>query len=413
MNSANAKHQWDRPRIIALGVSGASWLLAIGLSFHESEHAQILGRYSWKYFALLSGAWGLALALSLTGAEKRLEQACAKLFHLTLLLVSLGVTCGMLEVWIRIADPLGISYYEGAARYQFDKVADPDLIFRHPRSRQARYQGADVRYNELGLRDDPIAPKSKEEYRILFLGDSVTFGWGVAQDQIFTARLQRLLAAKFEHPIRVINTGVGGYDTAQEVTYFKSAGLALKPDTVALVYVPNDVEINTGPFDPWSSRSFRNKSLPEIVNLLLGRSWLYRLVAHVFRYHSGEAMEFNSFQMVRGSEGWTASMKSLRELAEACKNGEIPLVLFYFRWKATPYNNALLEDVRATVAPILVQDMGEWFAGRDLQRYLNSKVDIHPNSAGHKVIAENLAVQLSAMKLIPHSVSWVQPGSDR
>jgi len=412
MNSANARHPWDRPRIIALGVSGASWLLAIGLSFHESEHAQVLGRYSWKYFAVLSGAWGLALALSVTDAEKWLERAYAKRFQLTLLLISLGVTFGVLEALIRITDPLGISYYEEAARYQFDKVADPDLIFRHPRSWQSRYQGADVRYNEMGLRDDPIGPKSKGEYRILFLGDSVPFGWGVAQDQIFTARLQRLLAAKSEHLIRVINTGVGGYDTVQEVTYFKSVGLALKPDMVALLYVSNDVEINTGPFDPWSSRSFRNKTLPEILNLLLGKSWLYRLVAHVSRYHSGEATEFNSFQMVRGSEGWTASMKSLRDLAETCKNAEIPLVMFYFRWKATPYNNALLEDLRAAVAPIPVQDMGEWFAGRDLQRYLNSKVDIHPNSAGHKVIAENLAVQLSAMKLIPHSVSRVQPGSD-
>jgi len=243
-------------------------------------------------------------------------------------------------------------------------------------------------------------PKRKEEYRILVLGDSVTFGPGVAQDQIFTSRLQRILTERTQRPIRVINTGVGGYNTVQENAFFKSQGLSLAPDMVILVYVTNDIETIKGPFDPWSERSFRGKSPPQIINLLLQKSWLFRLVRHVYRYRLGETTDLESYRRQRETPGWLASMRALRDMSDACSDINIPLYTFYFTWKATPYNSALLEDVKKALFPNNVQDMGGWFVGRDLQQYVNSKVDAHPNSQGHKVIADNVADYLLSARLL-------------
>ena len=139
-------------------------------------------------------------------------------------------------------------------------------------------------YNERGLRDRPILPKAEGEYRILALGDSMTFGWGVPQDQIFAFRLEQLLQARLQRPVRVINSGVGAYNTVQEVTYFKQEGVTFQPDLVMLTYVQNDIEENKGPFDPWAGDSLRGKSLPDMVYkdvgetlvLSIGESYLSR-----------------------------------------------------------------------------------------------------------------------------------------
>ncbi len=132
-------------------------------------------------------------------------------------------------------------------------MADEHLVFRHKPSWETRYGDVLVTYNERGLRDRPILPKAEGEYRILALGDSVTFGWGVPQNQIFAFRVEQLLQGRLQRPVRVINSGVGGYNTVQEVTYFKQEGITFQPDLVMLTYIQNDIEENDQrPFDPWT-----------------------------------------------------------------------------------------------------------------------------------------------------------------
>ena len=336
----------------------------------------------------------LAVTISIANLEILSKKIYARRQTLILFLASLFLAFGSIEACIRIADPLGISYYKEASRYHLEKIAAPELVYRHRPSWQTTYQGVEVRFNEHGLRDNTIQPKSRSEYRILVLGDSLTFGWGVAQGEIFTLRLQQMLAAKLRRPIRVVNTGVGSYNTVQQYTYLEKEGLSLDPDLVLLVYVSNDIEINEGLFDPWSARAFKDKSAPQVLLMLLWKSWLYRLVNHVYQYGSSRVSPGTSYDSVKGSQGWKASIGALKNIVDVSHNYGIPLVIFYFRWQATPFESALLEDVRTTVAPIPVEDISKWFANKQLHRYINSKVDSHPNSEGHKVIAENIASYL-------------------
>ena len=75
---------------------------------------------------------------------------------------------------------------------------------------------ADVRTNDLGFRDvrASIAPKAPGEFRIIVLGDSITFGPGLEYDQIYTSQLEAAL--RRTHPeVRVINLSVEGYNVIQ------------------------------------------------------------------------------------------------------------------------------------------------------------------------------------------------------
>lgn len=90
----------------------------------------------------------------------------------------------------------------------------------------------DYRTNARGLRDDD-APYEKPPgtYRIVLLGDSRTFGFGVPVEKHFS----RLLEGYFRD-LEVINLGVSGYGVDQELLVLRDQGLRYQPDLV-MAYV--------------------------------------------------------------------------------------------------------------------------------------------------------------------------------
>ncbi|MFQ5702125.1 MAG: SGNH/GDSL hydrolase family protein [Acidobacteriota bacterium] len=95
--------------------------------------------------------------------------------------------------------------------------------------------------NGLGFRDrDHALDKPPGVYRILVLGDSITKGLGVPdKERIFPAVLERKLDES-GLTSEVINFGVEGYNTQQEVETLEEKGLVYKPDLVVLAYSLND-----------------------------------------------------------------------------------------------------------------------------------------------------------------------------
>jgi hypothetical protein len=84
--------------------------------------------------------------------------------------------------------------------------------------------------------------KSDNVFRIAVLGDSFTFGWGVEEDKIFVSVMRQILqeyAGKSMH-VEVMNLGVPGYSTFQQVAAFEEKALEFKPDLVLVYFVEND-----------------------------------------------------------------------------------------------------------------------------------------------------------------------------
>jgi hypothetical protein len=97
----------------------------------------------------------------------------------------------------------------------------------------------EVRINSKGLRDAERAyAKPPGRRRILCLGDSFTFGYGVDQSQAFAAKLENLLIADEAGSVgwEVINAGVPGTGTAHQLAYFQFEGYRYQPDYVLLVF---------------------------------------------------------------------------------------------------------------------------------------------------------------------------------
>lgn len=105
-----------------------------------------------------------------------------------------------------------------------------------------RYQHGTItiQTNDAGLRDENYPIKRNNRKRLLVLGDSFVWGWGVAAEKRFT----ELLEAR--HPgWEVINAGMSGYSTDQEYLYYTERGHLFQPDAVLLLLYGNDYEGNT------------------------------------------------------------------------------------------------------------------------------------------------------------------------
>jgi hypothetical protein len=95
-----------------------------------------------------------------------------------------------------------------------------------------------VEHNAWGFRSPPVTPEKPDGvFRVLSLGDSMTYGIGVQQDETFSAVLQSL-----DPRLEVINTGVNGYGTSQELLLLREDGLQFHPDLVLVAFFWNDVE---------------------------------------------------------------------------------------------------------------------------------------------------------------------------
>jgi len=98
--------------------------------------------------------------------------------------------------------------------------------------------------NSLGLRG-PEVPTVKPEgvQRIVVVGDSFVWGWGIDDGQTFPDQLG---AGRSDR--QIINLGVIGYGLLQEMQYFQRMAAALAPDAVVLSFCENDVVATTVDF---------------------------------------------------------------------------------------------------------------------------------------------------------------------
>jgi hypothetical protein len=139
-----------------------------------------------------------------------------------------------LEVFLRLVDLRELRIFPEAARQPVEH--DAELGWAPVPN---KVQSADIRINSIGLRDVELEPAGKPT--VAFVGDSFVFGLGVKAEQRFTDLLRRDLPE-----MRVVNVGVAGYGTDQELLLLKRLWPKLEPRVVVLIVcVDNDHEDNS------------------------------------------------------------------------------------------------------------------------------------------------------------------------
>lgn len=168
----------------------------------------------------------------------------------------------------------------------------PDRTLRHVPGLDHVYSRQEfsnrVVYNSDGLRGREIpASRRPGGIRVLFIGDSFVEGKQVGEEEVLTAAFERLAGAA-GIPVEVINAGVGGTGTAEELILWERFGRTLKPDVVVLGFYANDVRNNVdhGLYGLRDGRAIPLKDPPlpnarwiyDARKFLASRSHLYMLV---------------------------------------------------------------------------------------------------------------------------------------
>jgi lysophospholipase L1-like esterase len=247
--------------------------------------------------------------------------------------------------------------------------------------------GTTVHTNALGMRGPAVArAKPEGVVRIAAVGDSFTFGLGVADDQTFPSHLQTLLeGALGSGRCEVLNFGVSGYSSAEEALVVRDKALAFDPDLILLCYVLNDPEVHS---DQPVHLAYHPTELWQRFNLtrLLAEAREDRDIARHgdwFRYLHHEPRH------------WSTVVAAFHDVRDACADAGVPVVLVLMplvdgaTWE--PYQPA---DLNAQVAD---EGRANGFEVLDLRiflaelcpspRSLRLPRDAHANGEGNALFA--------------------------
>jgi hypothetical protein len=256
-----------------------------------------------------------------------------------------------------------------------------------------------IRENTRGFREREFQrEKPKHAYRIAVIGDSLTWGQGIAEEDRFSNRLEQSLnqtSAVYE----VLNFGRPGANTADELEILINEVLPLRPDFVLLQWYTNDAEprdkswLKTGmgliPSN-YFSRLFRRNSL---LFWLLENRWMTlqdRVGLRVF-FEDAVLADFADPHGV----AWTEVRTTLWKFIDACqqKGVSIGIVLFsdsYYRQSKLDFlTDRVLKTCEATLIPCL--DLRQAFASyRGDVRLWASRLDPHPSALANSIATEQI-----------------------
>jgi hypothetical protein len=172
-------------------------------------------------------------------------------------IVSVAFSAAVVEIGARLIvtpEPAPSSTYGPHPEYIFTLV--PNSIGQNVvKISPAASKSIPIEISPQGLRDRVYGPKTKDEFRILMLGDSFTAGHATLLENSVPKCLERMLAQSgCSKRISVINAGVGGYGPWQERGFLAERGFPLEPDLVILQLLTiNDIEDSLSRENRWLS----------------------------------------------------------------------------------------------------------------------------------------------------------------
>lgn len=246
------------------------------------------------------------------------------------------------------------------------------------------------------------ADKPANVFRILSLGDSRTFGWGLDDAETYSRRLEQLLQQSIGtgRTVEVINAGVNAWSYSQMQVYFREEGLRLRPDFVIVA------EANL-----WTQFSEQNS--PEFVDRFLWRVRLKNFLRRFAAYHFFIEVQLQDFyarhrakfvpidpkqdqffkeqQQEDPDRVFYAAMENL--CLSAKTNGITPILLFLpFAGDLSATNESQVLRIKRRVADrvgVSLLDLTPELMPQGKALYLEDD-PVHLNARGNAIVAERL-----------------------
>jgi len=275
----------------------------------------------------------------------------------------------------------------------------------------------EIAINSLGFRDDMEIDIEKPEgtFRIITLGESSTFGWGVSSKDTYSKLFEKRLNESFSNPLtfQVINAGVPGYTAYQGVLLLKHKLIELSPDLIVVAYGWNHHYVypltDKERIKPVSPVALKLVSLARKFRIFQGLEELQRRANN------------KNKQKLKYRVSFEDTRKNLLDLIKMARLNNIEVILMTMQsnvltgqvsqWTLDTHSldndkdNMILRhkrinDTIKTVAQetgVALVDIAEEFRMLKIEdneelfyRPEDAVDDVHPNEFGHSIIAEEL-----------------------
>ncbi len=272
-----------------------------------------------------------------------------------------------------------------------------------------------ITHNSQGLRDREYPfERVAGRRRMLLLGSSFSWGFGVEQDEIYAEIVEA------RHPDwEIVNASVSGYGTDQELLYLKLRGRRFEPDVILLPVHQNDVAGNLLASRYWHNKPFferdadgelvlRNQSVP-------APDAKQRFQKFFFTQTSFFSSVYLRYEAVRGvwaraahagegakplsTEGFDLTRDLILAIDETAKQMGARLIVLLTPTFRDDWTSFISQELsHAGIAHLSLADA---FADPDSNVRLKFANDPHWNAAGHRVVADALEAFLLKEGVLP------------
>src|SRR5712671_6695438 len=296
---------------------------------------------------------------------------------------------------------------------------------------RGRFMGQPLLINSQGLRDyEHTRHKEPGTFRIVGVGDSSLFGWGVPIEDSGLKVLERRLNEKSRaHTFEVINFAVPGYNTAMEAETFVQRCLEYAPDLVLLNFNTNDYDVpnfmrlprdlatlRTSYLFDWAYSVYEGVMAVEREQLGVF-DFSHRTIAERQAAHLDEDPALpDEYRYMVGAKG---VVRALERLAAAARERHISVVVFsveaypgldptYERDEWRDGQRELLERESRRLGfhflntyPYYMNYLNQHPTANLATVFAVSEIDGHPNSLAHSIDAQAIFDYLVARQLLP------------
>jgi len=188
----------------------------------------------------------------------------------------------------------------------------PDIFQEHPTRGYSYVEGFQGHFPNANFSDIPISINSdgfrdrdfvvdKSDHRILVLGDSITFGAGIAASDRYTEEISRQICPN--NRCVVMNLGVNGYQIGNYEAVLNEQISRLKPDLVIIGFCMNDIQ-TAATVDQVAKA--RRAGWIETLRGVLAHSVAMRLVARQLRSASWDAEQYRHSWIEKATRAWSS-----------------------------------------------------------------------------------------------------------
>lgn len=337
----------------------------IALYIEESLFFAIGGLIAITISALLPGRWKLRIGLMV----------------LATFLCLTGV-----ELALHYTGPIMPDWQFEPLTDRFELIDDPEIIFVWAKDYKVPY--TDIVINEQRLWDKRYTiMKPANAYRIVCIGDSTTVN-SEHPRFIYPTMLEDKLnwGGRAEIDYQVINGAVTAYNAKQEVAFFKKYTLRFEPNLVIIGYCLND---------PFARKVLWRKARFKTLRLF-----------SLFYESFFQGSHYNYIKLHENKRVWNSVVvEPYRELAEICRQKEIPVIAFIFPLlEVLPGIERVYQQVTA-----LQEELGFWtidvhsgWSPTQLEDFrMEEQDEVHVNKKFHRLITRRIIALGLEKKIFP------------